>query len=315
MSEQRKLIVTGDDDWPFDEELQALEPGGQSNNTEKMPVRWSSTKGIPLDAIRSALFTIVRQREAKAFLEDVPIYTRADSNVTMRYTGPLLGQYDAAVWQQAITMGREQPMIGEWISFSARRFLDEIGIGSGSRENTRMVGAFKRLTAAMLTAEHRKYSVHGLRLISKFREPHDKDDDGNVVGAYAFKLDPDLDMLMRRNASIDLHGRALLDSSLAQWLYAYYSTHRATMYIPLDELMALTGYRVGPKQTPASGKAEFKRQVSDALKEIRETLQDDAPFSDASIDAKGRLVVTAKGIAKIDMGLSRKTSGRGGVAL
>lgn len=207
---------------------------------------------VPNSLLRSALFSAAGGK--RELLQRVRVASL--SNVEITYTGARLGQADLDIWHGLLGL----PM-GEdgWCEFAGRAFLEKIGRSHGKGDREWLEIGVARLSATTVEVRCEPAGkVYGGSLVDEFVRVEEKD------GWWRIKLNLRLANLFAAASwtIIDQSVRAqLARKPLAQWLHAFYATHRNPIPYSARKLMELSG----------AGKGElwrFRDLLRPALEEI-----------------------------------------------
>ncbi len=203
----------------------------------QLPVWPETTRGLPNVLARSALFNARRPNTPREMVKKLPISSVAD--VSIRYTGEELRQDDETVLLQLIHLTQHQPF-GEDIQFTAYSFLKLIKWPNNGHYHHKLHTIIDRLNATGITISM-KGCVYGGSLVSNFvyldEITHEKRKEWLVC------LDPKIINLFQSSGycRITWVQRAALKKPLAQWLQAYYATHKKPYPVKIETIRDLSG--------------------------------------------------------------------------
>lgn len=173
--------------------------------------------------------------------------------IDITFTGLLLSQADLDIWHGLLGL---EPDADGWREFSARALLAQIGRDPGKGHRDRLENAIARLSANSIEIKSAGITYGG-SLVDEFV----KTDRG---GWWRIRANPHLAALFGKNSwtGIDAAARAALAKKpLAQWLHAFYSTHRTPLPISTSKLLELSG-------SGASSLFHFRSSLRAALAEL-----------------------------------------------
>lgn len=132
---------------------------------------WSKRqRGVPNEMVCSALFSVKNKRQARAYLEGVPIVVVGDGHIT--YRGQELRQDDEDVWLQIMHEAKARPL-GECVEFKPYALLKAVGWAIKGQSYQRLQISLERMVATALTvSSHRLGKSVTLPLIQKFERDH-----------------------------------------------------------------------------------------------------------------------------------------------
>jgi hypothetical protein len=188
-------------------------------------------RGVPNLLIRTALFGVVR-RGWREYLDRVPIASRG--NITITYSGPQLDQADLDVWMQILEMRKGQEL-GR-LEFSASSFLRSIGRGTDNRSIEWLYSSLARLAGAVVDIRdaEKHHSYFGALILDGAR-----DERTNMISV---ALNPNLLRLFLTGwVRLDWQQRRMLNTDLAKWLHAFYSSDTDPYPIKVQTIRDLCG--------------------------------------------------------------------------
>ncbi|MCA3025308.1 MAG: hypothetical protein ING55_08450 [Rhodocyclaceae bacterium] len=243
-------------------------------------------RNVPNALARTALFTIRSDRDERAFLNNVLI--AAPNNVAMLYKGEELRQDDAGVWLQMIYAAsgvREKSSDpSQPITFTVRAWelIETLGWANNKTGYQRLFDCLQRLIATALTVEMdrgRSAFIGSLLSEAKITSVMNR---GKVSPSYEIQISRTVVSLFAPDAysRVTWSKRLATKRPLAQWLMAFYSTHRDPLPIGVYELKRLSG-------SQAKHLYHFREILTTACKELT-TLQ---VFKSWHINTLDQLVV------------------------
>lgn len=210
--------------------------------SEPVPHR-KRPNAFPSFTARSALF---RATQADgAFDSLTPIQAQS---AKIQVLGPKLDMRDKRVWEIAIEFAKTRVAnIGDRFEVELRQFARRMGI---NQPNSRALHAIWN-SLARLAMVRVVFEIHGGKVKGVGSLLASATKEGN---RFYVRLNPDFALpalLCDRQFDFNADRRALIRSSLGQWLHDFYCTHSAARPIDLGYLMALCGYDGPPKNFPA----------------------------------------------------------------
>jgi len=199
---------------------------------------------FPAFAIRSALFGVARPDRTAATLPRTAM--KIQGNYGLEFEGPRLGMFDKSVWEIAVNMAKEQSLdMNEGMRSSLSEFAKRMGCAStGSRVIDLVWDSLLRLEqsgVALSLPNGKSGSGHLLGSVSK--------DSG---GAW-IHFDPGLakpGLGIDRQFCIDTQRRRTLESTLAQWLHDFLSSHDQGKALTMAYMRELCGFDAQKKRFP-----------------------------------------------------------------
>ncbi|WP_083781412.1 plasmid replication initiator TrfA [Nitrosococcus watsonii] len=127
-------------------------------------------RGVPNEMVRSALFSVKNKKQARAYLEGVPIVVVGDGRIS--YRGQELRQDDEDVWLQIMHEAKARPL-GKCVEFKPYALLKGVGWAIKGQSYQRLQISLERMVATALTvSSHRLGKSVTLPLIQKFGRAH-----------------------------------------------------------------------------------------------------------------------------------------------
>jgi len=223
----------------------------------QLPI-WSETiRGFPNVIARSALFNARRQNTPRNMVKNLLVSTVMD--VRIEYTGEELRQDDQTVLMQLIQLTQWQDL-DDYVVFTAYSFLKSIGWPTTSHYYNKLLTVIKRLNATGVTVAAGGYVYCGslIRYFAYLDEiTHEK------VQEWKVGLEPKIIKLFEGNAycHIAWDQRTTLKKPLAQWLQAYYATHKEPYPVKIETIRDLSGSK-------SLLLKKFKQTLKSALDEL-----------------------------------------------
>lgn len=194
---------------------------------------------------RSSLFSVGRTSRGADSLGSTP---KSQGSYNLAVTGPRLSMHDKALWEALVDIAKER---NHDLTQPLRTSLSDIArrcgaTFTGSRTTTAAREGLERLVKTQITCQIGQAGTVTGRLLGDCQfTPHgtiamfDTDFAATLLGS-------DL------NFQVNLATRRELDSSLAQWMHDFMSTHSETRSLTFKHLRELCGFGAQAKRFPAS---------------------------------------------------------------
>jgi len=224
----------------------------------ELPIWPEAIRGFPNVIARSALFNARRQNTPRDFVDKMPVSSIA--GVDINYTGRELRQDDQTVLMQLIHLTQHQPFI-ESVQFTPYSFLKSIGWStSGQQRYDKLFTIIDRMSVTGIHIESKGMFYVG-SLIRKIG-CIDKET-GERLRIWTVWLEPEIIALFKSDGycHIAWDQRIALKKPLAQWLQAYYATHKDPYPIKIETIRDLSGSK-------AVLLKKFKQTLKSALDEL-----------------------------------------------
>ena len=236
------------------QKTRALIPDIKSVNDQFMLPFWpDQTRGVPVIALRSALFGAIR-KGARAYLERIEIH--ALDGITIRYTGARLDQGDLDVWETVLHIARAQAL-GNICRVTGYQLLMVLGKTDTGKNRDILNRRLSRIKATALDVTVNNQSYEGSLIDEVYREGGNRE--------FVMRLNPKLRTLFEPGcySQIDWRVRQALDGKpLAQWLHGFYSSHAQPHPLKIETLQNLCG---------SDGELRrFRQTVKEALNALSE---------------------------------------------
>lgn len=203
-----------------------------SQSVIKLPYWPESTRGVPNDVLRSALFGAVKKGK-KLALERHPI--AAPEGLKILYTGTRLDQGDLDVWESVLHITRFHEM-GQQYRFTAYSMLKVLGKTDTGKNREILHRRLLRLRSGTIEIIQDKFTYVG----GLIEEIYKDEKTVEYVVILNKKLRPLFDA--NRFTQIDLNIRnALSGKPLAQWLHGFYASHAKPYAYSVEKLHELCG--------------------------------------------------------------------------
>jgi TrfA protein len=223
-----------------------------------LPMWDDDNRGVPNPIIRSGLFG-VGNTVAREFMQKMPIASL--SNYAISYTGQDLQQDDLSVWMSLINLARNQPM-SDSILFTGYALVKDLGWRMHSESYKRAQESIERLkvTGIEISTNNRETAYSG-SLIREYAWTA-KDAKGNARWMVSFE--PRVSALFMEDTTtlLEWETRKKIGSraTVAQWLHAFYSSHRDPIPLRVDKLHELC--------RSVDSLSSFKRNLGNALQKL-----------------------------------------------
>jgi TrfA protein len=226
----------------------------------QLPLWPEPKRGTPNSFLRSALFPAIQSKDRRWMDKEL---VASQEGITVKFTGKQLNQEDLTLWETLVHMARQHPL-GNTCEFTAHGILKAMQLGTGGREHERLHDGITRLIACAVEIRIKTPGeLHGKKFIGSLIEGSVEEE---ASRHYRVRLSRDMMKLYGENewTGIDWERRLKLRrKALAQFLHAYYSSHRNPYPVKLETLQRLSGSR-------NEQAADFKRKVRAALEELIE---------------------------------------------
>jgi hypothetical protein len=218
----------------------------------RLPDWHESKRGTPNSFLRSSLFSTLPSKD-RQYKKELIIFCQ--NGLFIRYTGELLNQEDLTLWETIVQMSKKHPL-GIICEFTAYQILTNLGMNTGKSEYEWLERGIDRLTACMV-----KINFNGNKYGRSLIIGYEKHESSNY-----YRLEVCRDMIRLYGQSdwtaIDWTQRATLRKKpLAQYLHAYYSSHKNPYPVKVITLHQLSGSRVEQLRY-------FKRNLKSALEDL-----------------------------------------------
>ena len=233
-----------------------------------LPLWDDDNRAVPNHFIRSGLFT-VNSGIKRDFIPDLQIASL--SNLDVVYRGEELQQSDLTVWMALINMARDKPL-SEAIYFTGYQIVTDCGWRLHTDSYKKVKDAIKRLKVTALSiAAKGNESAYAGSLIRDYAFTDNTSEDGNTK--WMVRFEPRISALfMEDNTTLlqwEERKRIGPRAKLAQWLHAFYFSHRGD---PLPNAVERLHELCRSKDTLSS----FRRNLKTALLHLveKELIQD-----------------------------------------
>lgn len=221
-----------------------------------------SSRVIPNDYARSAIFTARNKREPRRTFEQEKLF-HLHENITVYFTGiELRAEDDELVWLQILHFARTVPL-GEWFEFSIGQLVEAVGWDKNGRYYDKARECISRLKAnEILVANEKAYGVSGaISLIDKYTVV------GDAKGKpthYRALIDPNMLVLFAGNTFTNHTWLTYTKlGPVARRLADYIASHRHPFPLDIIKFGAMCG-------STAKTLTGWRRTVREACLEIEE---------------------------------------------
>jgi len=204
----------------------------------QLPIWPETIRGFPSVIARSALFNARRSNTSREMVKELSV--SSISGISIKYTGEELRQDDQTVLMQLLHLTQHQPFI-ESVQFTPYSFLQSIGWStSGQQRYDKLFAIMNRLSVTGIHIESKGMFYVG-SLIRKIA-CIDKET-GERLRIWTVWLEPEIIDLFKSDGycHIAWDQRIALKKPLAQWLQAYYGTHKEPYPIKIETIRDLSG--------------------------------------------------------------------------
>ncbi|RFA24376.1 hypothetical protein CAI21_21960 [Alkalilimnicola ehrlichii] len=232
----------------------------RASKVVQLPLWRDSSRSIPNEVVRSALFKAQKNGTPRRYYADESILVVGDGAIS--YRGEELRVDDEDVWLQILHLARLQPL-GECVEFTAYSFLKELGWANTPYYYDKLKTAISRLKATSVTVESKRLGrALGLSLVKRFEW---QASDSSRKKVWRIWIEPEMRVLFGEHyyTIIEWKQRQRL-SPIAKRLYDYYSSHRRPYPLKLRTLQDLCG------STTATTR-KLRQQIRKALDEVKAT--------------------------------------------
>jgi hypothetical protein len=243
---------------PLQAEVVSAQPVG-AVSTSAGPVlvrRWPRTKwGIPSLFLRCCLFAAIAKTRGRTADESVVLAAQAGGITIRRVTGAEWTQYDLSVLMLLVQIADENG----YFAFGVDDMLHMLGIAPNGGSRRALEQSLDRLCGHMRleTADAESKNRRKVALLPDFTWST-RPSCGTGKKCWGRIADALIELYLTANIThIDSAQRLALPAGLAQWLHAYYSSHRDPIPVQAADLAKWAGL------TSASN--EVNRLIRDAL--------------------------------------------------
>jgi len=223
----------------------------------QLPIWPEAIRGLPNVIARSALFNARRPNTPRELVDNLSISSVMGVDIT--YSGRELRQDDQTVLMQLMHLTQWQNL-NDFAVFKPYSFLGSIRWPTTSHYYNKLFAVIKRLNFTEIVIKANSYVYCG-SLIRYFAyldgKTHEK------LSEWKVGLELEIIKLFAGNAysHIAWDQRTALSRPLAQWLQAYYASHKNPYPIKIETVRDLSGSRSGSLR-------KFKQTLKSALDEL-----------------------------------------------
>lgn len=194
-------------------------------------------RGVPNPFIRSGLFC-VKTTNNRNFMKEIILPSL--NNYSISYSGEELQQDDLSVWMSLIQLASKQP-ISDAVYFTGYKLLKDLQWTINSRSYLRLQESIKRLkVTAIEVSTSNKDQAYAGSLIREYSW-NAEDSTGNL--SWMVRFEPRVSILFMQDTTtlLEWETRKKIGSraAMAQWLHAYYTSHRDPLPISVQKLHEL----------------------------------------------------------------------------
>lgn len=217
-------------------------------------------RGVPNPFIRSGLFC-VKTTNNRNFMKEIVLPSL--NNYAISYSGEELQQDDLSVWMALINLASKQ-QISDAVYFTGYKLLKDLEWTVNSRSYTRLQESIKRLkvTSIEVSTMNKDQAYAG----SLIREYSWEAQDGTGNLGWMVRFEPRVSILFMHDTTtmLEWETRKKIGSraALAQWLHAYYQSHRDPRATSVQKLHELC--------RSEDGIPGFRRTLKNALQRLVE---------------------------------------------
>ncbi len=225
---------------------------------ESFPGWDDELRGIPNPFIRSGLFS-VRNTKLRPFIENMAVASL--SNYDIRYRGSELQQDDLSVWVSLINLARSTPL-SDKVRFSGYQIVKDLGWRMHSESYKRVRESIERLQVTGITIETKNQSEGYAGPLIREYAWADLDEKGDAK--WMVRFEPRVSMLFVNDSTTllewEMRKKIGTRATLAQFLHAFYTSHREPIPLALKKLHELS--RSGATLST------FRRNIVNALQTL-----------------------------------------------
>lgn len=225
---------------------------------ESFPGWDDDLRGIPNPFIRSGLFS-VRNTKLRPFIENMAVASL--SNYDIRYRGSELQQDDLSIWVSLINLARSSPL-SDKVRFSGYQIVKDLGWRMHSESYKRVRESIERLQVTGITIETKNQSEGYAGPLIREYAWADLDEKGDAK--WMVRFEPRVSMLFINDSTTllewEMRKKIGTRATLAQFLHAFYTSHREPIPLALKKLHELS--RSGATLST------FRRNIVNALQTL-----------------------------------------------
>lgn len=204
---------------------------------DSFPFWDDDNRGVPNPLIRGGLFGVGTSAK-REFLPNMAVASLSNYEIT--YTGQDLQQDDLSVWMSLINLARKSPL-SDKVRFTGYQLIRDLGWRMHSESYRRAQDSIERLkvTGIKIATKDKSEGYSG-SLIREFAWA-DADENGNTK--WMVRFEPRVSVLFMNDTTtmLEWETRKKLGTraTVAQWLHAFYATHRDPHPLSVQKLHEL----------------------------------------------------------------------------
>lgn len=202
----------------------------------QLPLWPEAVRAIPNGFVRSALFGAIRKGRRRYISgEDIASL----DNITIRYKGERLDQGDLDAWSSVVQAVRQQTL-GNECRVSTYALLQLMGVKRSGQSSKTLATRIERLVATAVTIRQGRYSYMGSLIGGAAKD--------EITQEWVISLDPKLSVLFENEQFSQIEWAVrneLIGNQTAQWLHAFYCSHREPFSLKIETLKELCGSETG----------------------------------------------------------------------
>ncbi|WP_300650606.1 plasmid replication initiator TrfA [Hydrogenophaga sp.] len=204
---------------------------------DSFPFWDDDNRGVPNPLIRGGLFGVGTSAK-REFLPNMAVASLSNYEIT--YTGQDLQQDDLSVWMSLINLARKSPL-SDKVRFTGYQLIRDLGWRMHSESYRRAQESIERLkvTGIKIATKDQSEGYSG-SLIREFAWA-DADENGNTK--WMVRFEPRVSVLFMSDTTtlLEWETRKKIGNRavVAQWLHAFYATHRDPLPLSVQKLHEL----------------------------------------------------------------------------
>lgn len=204
---------------------------------DSFPFWDDDNRGVPNPLIRGGLFGVGTSAK-REFLPNMAVASLSNYEIT--YTGQDLQQDDLSVWMSLINLARKNPL-SDKVRFTGYQLIRDLGWRMHSESYRRAQESIERLkvTAIKISTKDQAEGYAG-SLIREYAWA-DSDEHGNTK--WMVRFEPRVSVLFMSDTTtlLEWETRKKIGNRavVAQWLHAFYATHRDPLPLSVQKLHEL----------------------------------------------------------------------------
>ncbi|MBU0801136.1 MAG: replication initiator protein A [Alphaproteobacteria bacterium] len=204
---------------------------------DSFPFWDDDNRGVPNPLIRGGLFGVGTSAKREFFPN---MHVSSLSNYEITYTGQDLQQDDLSVWMSLINLARKSPL-SDKVRFTGYQLIRDLGWRMHSDSYRRAQESIERLkvTGIKISTKDKSEGYSG-SLIREYAWA-DADENGNTK--WMVRFEPRVSVLFMNDTTTMLEWETRKKigtrATVAQWLHAFYATHRDPIPLSVEKLHEL----------------------------------------------------------------------------